>query len=250
MVAIFGILDRDDIADFFLSKIEDSVLSNVIEFLRALRLLRLVHLSTHMSTLRMISDVVKDSREQLFFLMFIFAFSSIGFGTLFYIFEHSPGCGPTSIPDAMWWSSSTITTLGYGDLFPVTNPGKVCAVVCSIMGVLAISLPLPAIVNSYQRVKNREKIEKMRSVLISFCWVSNLFFRGYWHYQQRARLKMQKRYFLCLTIEKLGILCDEIITDHVFPKLNYLSNKIATHLHCLFLYKLYSQSSSHMSNSS
>lgn len=168
MVAIFGILDRDDIADFFLSKIEDSILSNVIEFMRALRLLRLVHLSTHMSTLRMISDVVKDSREQLFFLMFIFAFSSIGFGTLFYLFEHSPGCGPTSIPDAMWWSSSTITTLGYGDLFPVTNAGKVCAVVCSIMGVLAISLPLPAIVNSYQRVKNREKIEKMRQVYIIY----------------------------------------------------------------------------------
>ena len=97
LVAIFGVLDRHDIADFFTSKLNGSGFSNLIEFMRVLRLLRLARLSTHMSTIRLITEVVKDSKEQLFFLMFIFAFSSIGFGTIFYMFEHTPKSGPTSI---------------------------------------------------------------------------------------------------------------------------------------------------------
>jgi len=113
-----------------------------LRFLRILRLLRLLKLARYSPVLSILAAIVRAEKASicttLFFLMMVLIFAATGI----YYFEHkAQPVAFAHIPAAMWWAVATITTVGYGDVTPITPLGKVFAAMVSIVGVSMIAVP-------------------------------------------------------------------------------------------------------------
>ena len=65
----------------------------------------------------------------------------------------------SSIPSAMWWSVATLTTVGYGDIYPITALGKLLGAIISILGVGLFALPAGIIASGFAETMKRDKSE-------------------------------------------------------------------------------------------
>ncbi|MCA9280879.1 MAG: ion transporter [Phycisphaerales bacterium] len=114
----------------------------VVRMLRAFRLLRIAKLSRYTRALGLIGRTLTSKKEALIttglFMVMLILISS----TLMYFAERD--AQPQhfgTIPNAMWWSIVTLTTVGYGDAYPVTAAGRVLASIIAILGVGMVALP-------------------------------------------------------------------------------------------------------------
>ena len=114
----------------------------LLRALRLIRILRLVKLGRYSHALQTIARVVAHRKEELAtaaFVVFIFLLlASAGF----YYAEHDaqPEAVP-SIPAALWWGVVTLSTVGYGDIVPVTDAGKVLGAFVALLGIGMFALP-------------------------------------------------------------------------------------------------------------
>jgi voltage-gated potassium channel len=112
-----------------------------LRWLRVLRLLRLLKISNYSSALEDFFSAIKAdwrSFSAALYLMLIALFLS---SALMYIAEHDSQPEKfSSIPETMWWGLITLTTVGYGDVSPVTPLGKIIGAFTAIMGVCTVAL--------------------------------------------------------------------------------------------------------------
>ena len=131
----------------------------VLRILRLLRLLRVFHLTSYMKATRLISRVFKARKNELFISLVLVFFLLIISSCLIYFTEHTAQPEQfSSIPHTFWWSLITLTTVGYGDMIPVTTVGKALTGVILLSGVALFALPAGIITAGFLDEFKRSKL--------------------------------------------------------------------------------------------
>jgi len=135
----------------------DGKFLTVLRVVRLARIVRIAKLSRHSRNLNTLIKTFRQSLRELSFLMLFFIVSMVLFATFVYFCEEGEN-DFNSIPHSFWWAIVTMTTVGYGDMYPRTFAGKIVGFLCAICGVLCIALPVPSIVSNFHRLYQEDQI--------------------------------------------------------------------------------------------
>ncbi|KPM48488.1 ion transporter [Jiulongibacter sediminis] len=136
----WGIIDFLAIFPFFYSYFATDL--GFVRILRILRIFRLFRVSRYFHALRVIQNVVKAKKEELLLSMSFIVFLLLILSSLVFYIEHDAQPEAfSSIPDSLWWGVNAMTTVGYGDMHPITPLGKVLGGLMAILGVSIFALP-------------------------------------------------------------------------------------------------------------
>ena len=130
----------------------------VLRVIRLVRVFRIFKLSRHSKGLQILGQTIHASMRELGLLIFFLFICVILFSSAVY-FAETGGDRESdflSIPHAFWWAVVTMTTVGYGDMHPIGEWGKLVGSMCAIAGVLTIALPVPVIVSNFNYFYHRE----------------------------------------------------------------------------------------------
>ncbi|XP_017294234.1 potassium voltage-gated channel subfamily C member 2 isoform X9 [Kryptolebias marmoratus] len=181
--SVLNIIDFVAILPFYLevglSGLSSKAAKDVLGFLRVVRfvrILRIFKLTRHFVGLRVLGHTLRASTNEFLLLIIFLALGVLIFATMIYYAERI-GAKPNdptaalhtkfkNIPIGFWWAVVTMTTLGYGDMYPETWSGMVVGALCALAGVLTIAMPVPVIVNNfgmyYSLAMAKQKLPKKR----------------------------------------------------------------------------------------
>ena len=135
-----------------------------LRFLRIFRLmglLRMFKVARYLHALTMIKKVLYERREQLvlsiIFILFILVIIST---TMYYVERDAQPDKFTSIPATMWWGIATLTTVGYGDMVPITAWGRILGGLFAITGVGLLALPAGILSSGFFEMMHRPRTLK------------------------------------------------------------------------------------------
>ncbi|MEG4232619.1 ion transporter [Microcoleus sp. Pol11C3] len=139
---------------------------NIVNLIRLLRLLRLLKMSRYSESVRTLGAVLYAKKEELIATAFAVFILLIFASSIMYFVEHE--AHPEvfgSIPDAMWWGVVTLTTVGYGDIYPITPLGRFLGAILAFLGIGIFALPAGIIAAGFSEEVQRRKQEKMTATL-------------------------------------------------------------------------------------
>ncbi|MEO1695893.1 MAG: ion transporter [Planctomycetota bacterium] len=125
--------------------------------LRPLRVLRLLRLGRYSPRLRMLGNVVRDKRDELFVGLFVAVVLLVASSTAMYQIEGGEGGQFQSIPHTMWWGVATLTTVGYGDVYPVTDLGRALGSIVALLGVGVFALPAGILASGFSEALEAQR---------------------------------------------------------------------------------------------
>ena len=131
--------------------------------IRIVRIFRLFRINYYYDSLGVIAEVLKGKRQQLLSSVFIIVVLMVASSLCMYSVEHE--AQPEVFSNAfsgIWWATSTLLTVGYGDIYPVTTLGKILGIVISFLGVGMVAIPTGIIsagfVDQYATIKKRSTL--------------------------------------------------------------------------------------------
>ncbi|MCK4642744.1 ion transporter [bacterium] len=161
ILSFYALVDLMAILPFylpFLIKID----LRFLRLFRILRIVRIMKLGRYSTALKVISKVFSKKKEELIISISIMVFLIFISSRMMYYMEHTHQPETfSSIPESMWWAVATITTVGYGDVYPITPIGKFCASIIALLGIGMFALPTGIIASGFNEVilKSKKKIK-------------------------------------------------------------------------------------------
>ncbi len=141
MTSFLGVIDLLSIIPSYLSIVFIGAQSFlVLRILRLLRVFRIFKLTHFVSEIAFLKVAIRGSMRKISIFMFVVLSLVVILGSVMYLVESGQN-GFTSIPDSIYWAIVTITTVGYGDISPVTPFGKLVASIIMLMGYAIIAVP-------------------------------------------------------------------------------------------------------------
>ena len=126
--------------------------------LRVMRIFRLFRINAYYNSFRLITEVLNSKRQQLFSSVFTILILMLASSLCMYSLEHE--AQPEVFTNAfsgIWWAASTLLTVGYGDIYPITTLGKLFGIFITFLGVGMVAIPTGIIsagfVDQYSRIK-------------------------------------------------------------------------------------------------
>jgi voltage-gated potassium channel len=132
-----------------------------LRWLRIMRLIRLLKISHYTSAFDDLFEVLIEERKPLAATLYLLLVAIFFSSSCLYLIEGDVQSAFVSIPESMWWSVVTLTTVGYGDVSPITPLGKFIGALTSIIGVLTVAM-MTGIVSSAFTSKLSSKREALR----------------------------------------------------------------------------------------
>ena len=156
-----GIIDLIAILPFYLPFIFPFDL-RIVRILHLFRLLRIFKLGRYSKSLKTIKYIFKETKSELSVTVFVTFVLMILSSTLMYYIEHDDQPEQfASIGDAFWWSIATLTTVGYGDVYPVTGLGKLLSGIIALIGIGFVALPTGIISSAFiNKIQSDKRIKK------------------------------------------------------------------------------------------
>lgn len=160
MVSFFGVIDLLTILPFYLPFFlpRGAVAFRVF---RVIRILRLFRINTRYDAFNVIINVLNEKKSQIFSSISMILILMVSSSLCMYSLEHD--AQPEQFQNAfsgIWWSMSTLLTVGYGDIYPITTLGKLMAIIIAFLGVGMVAIPTGIIsagfVEQYSKLKNIE----------------------------------------------------------------------------------------------
>jgi voltage-gated potassium channel len=163
MLSPVALIDLVAIAPFYLFAF-GLVPSSDLRFLRALRLLRILKLTRYSAAFETLGVVFRENLKSFTAALFVLIVVMLIAATGMYYFEHEAQPEAfSSIPAAMWWAFATLTTVGYGDITPITAAGKTFGAIISVVGIAMVALPTGILASAFteqlRRSTERYRIE-------------------------------------------------------------------------------------------
>jgi len=140
--SFFGIIDFLSAIPKYLSYfVAGSQLLIALRALRLLRIFKILKLSPFIGEAQRLTKALKASRHRIMVFLLAVIILTIILGTVMYLVEYNAGSGFDSIPKSIYWAIVTLTTVGYGDIAPVTPLGQFIASMIMILGYGIIAVP-------------------------------------------------------------------------------------------------------------
>lgn len=160
MFSFLALVDLLAILPFYLPLFV-SLDGRVLRLMRLFRIVRIFKMGRYSTAFNMISTVIYKRREYLFVtLTIVLVMLVLASSLMYYVENEAQPEAFDSIPKTMWWGVATLTTVGYGDMYPITPLGKLLGAFIAILGVGIFALPAGIIASGFDaEIKRRYRDE-------------------------------------------------------------------------------------------
>lgn len=163
MTSVMALIDLIAILPFYLTFIKGLDL-RIVRAIRLFRLFRLFKIGRYAQSIAQLGGVFTSKKEELAITFFVTMLMLVMASSVMFFAEHDAQPEKfKSIPASMWWGVATLTTVGYGDVYPITPIGKFFGAIIALLGVGLVAMPAGIIAGGFNEAIEEKKRAKSKA---------------------------------------------------------------------------------------